>query len=163
MAKFNERLKSLRKDKGITQKELALEIEKPQSTITKWENGQLEPNIEIIEKLASFFNVTIDYLLGKSDKKDLVFLSLEEAKSLHPNVYTELQSWFEQPYSGTGLNLSKFKMEDAVLGIPLELSNKELKELQEFRKNSNKGKLESGNNLETTHSKSDKIDDNEKY
>ena len=61
---FAIRLKELRQEKGIGQIELAKSIEVSKGIISLWENGQREPNMYSLIKLAKFFNVTIDYLVG---------------------------------------------------------------------------------------------------
>ncbi len=60
-------LKQLRKHKGISQKQLAKIIGVSIQTVFNWENGFFEPNISDLIKLADVFNVTIDYLVGRSD------------------------------------------------------------------------------------------------
>lgn len=69
MAKFEERLKSIRKSKKITQNNLAETLNIYQSRIAKWENGLNEPNIEMLKKLAEALDTSIDYLVGYSDEK----------------------------------------------------------------------------------------------
>lgn len=68
MGKFQNVLKSLRKSKGLTQDELAKRLKISRSTIGMYENGSREPDFETIELIADFFNVDIDYLLGRTDK-----------------------------------------------------------------------------------------------
>lgn len=68
MTVFAERLKELRKEKKLTQKELASKIDETQGKIAKWENSQLEPNAEKLKKLAWELETTTDYLLGVTDK-----------------------------------------------------------------------------------------------
>lgn len=65
---FKTRLKQLRKEKNINQRELAKYLKVAPSTISMYENGQREPNFEVLEVLADFFNVDMNYLLGKTDK-----------------------------------------------------------------------------------------------
>lgn len=67
---FPQILKSLRKSKGITQTELAKNFNVSKSTISMYELGEREPSFEVLEKLSSFFDVTIDYLLGNTDTKE---------------------------------------------------------------------------------------------
>ena len=67
MASFSERLKNLRNDKGLLQRELAEQLNLSRVAVTQYENGNRSPDQETLKKLASFFNVTIDYLLGESD------------------------------------------------------------------------------------------------
>ena len=62
-----ERLRELRTNSNLTQKELAEKISTTQTTIGKYERGELEPNFEILKKLSSIFGVTTDYLLGLED------------------------------------------------------------------------------------------------
>jgi len=58
------RIKELREEKEISQVELAKAVLSDQSAISKYERGELEPNLDTIKKLCKFFNVTSDYLLG---------------------------------------------------------------------------------------------------
>lgn len=68
MSIFSDRLKQLRKQNSLTQKMLGLNLNLGESTISMYELGEREPNFETLELLADYFNVDIDYLLGKSDK-----------------------------------------------------------------------------------------------
>jgi lexA repressor len=65
---FKTRLKQLRKERNINQRELSEYLKVAPSTISMYENGQREPNFEVLEVLADFFNVDMNYLLGKTDK-----------------------------------------------------------------------------------------------
>lgn len=64
---LGNRIKSLREAKGLKQEELAQKVSVSPSAIGMYETNKREPNNEIILKLADFFNVSTDYLLGKSD------------------------------------------------------------------------------------------------
>lgn len=64
---FNERLKELRSDAGLSQKRLAELIGVSQKAIDFWEKGINEPKASYIIALANFFNVSCDYLLGIVD------------------------------------------------------------------------------------------------
>lgn len=61
------RLKELRKEKKLTQKELAEETDIPYRTLQRWENGESQIKPEKAEKLADFFGVSVGYLLGYDD------------------------------------------------------------------------------------------------
>ena len=61
------RLKELRLDKGLKQSELANILMTTQATIGKYERGDLEPNLDFLKRLADFFEVSTDYLLGRED------------------------------------------------------------------------------------------------
>ena len=67
---FGKRLGELRRSKGLKQQDLAKMIPVSQSSIGMWESEKREPNLETIRLLADFFDVTTDYLLGKSDNPD---------------------------------------------------------------------------------------------
>lgn len=67
MAKFHERLKALRTNKGLSQAEFAQYIKVSKSSINMYERGEREPGLETLERIADYFNVDMDYLLGKSD------------------------------------------------------------------------------------------------
>lgn len=66
---FGERIRSLRKEKGITQSELGEQLGIVKSTVSVYETEVYEPNIETLIKMADYFGVTTDYLLGRSDEK----------------------------------------------------------------------------------------------
>ena len=68
MADFNNVLKSLRNSRGLTQDELSKILKISRSTIGMYENGAREPDFETLELIADFFNVDIDYLLGRTSK-----------------------------------------------------------------------------------------------
>lgn len=71
MATFNERLKELRKEKSITIEKLAEDLGSAKSTISRYENGLREPKKDFLEMLCDYFNVSIDYLLGRTDERNL--------------------------------------------------------------------------------------------
>ena len=64
MEKFHEKLKILRKKKGLTQQEVAELLNVERVAYTKWENGKNKPNYEKLSMLACIFDVSFDYLLG---------------------------------------------------------------------------------------------------
>ncbi len=61
------KIRDLRKEKGITQKELANRIGTSNKNVWAWENGGSSPDIPTLKLLASFFDVSIDYLVGRVD------------------------------------------------------------------------------------------------
>lgn len=80
--KFPERLKELRKDKQITQKELAIFLNLTANCICEWEKGRSEPNSGTLLELSNFFNVSVDYLLGREDDLGNVVLHSDPADIL---------------------------------------------------------------------------------
>ena len=69
---FSETLKKLRKDNKVTQVQLASHLGFFHSAVVKWENGQCEPSYETLVKIADFFGVTVDHLLGHETKKSVI-------------------------------------------------------------------------------------------
>lgn len=67
MASFSDRLKDIRTDKDITQKAMAEFLGIATNAYQNYEYGKREPSYEILLKLADFFQVSTDYLLGRSD------------------------------------------------------------------------------------------------
>jgi HTH-type transcriptional regulator, competence development regulator len=64
---FGKRLRFLRKNRNMTQKDLADVFNLSESTIGMYERDEREPSFEFVRHLADFFNVTTDYLLGRTD------------------------------------------------------------------------------------------------
>ena len=67
MAKFGERLRTLRTEKGLSMLDFANDLGISKSSVNMYERGEREPNFELLEAIADYFNVDMDYLLGKSD------------------------------------------------------------------------------------------------
>lgn len=64
---FAERLKELRKDKNMTQVQLAETLGVSKGTVAMWEIGKREPNFETLNRLSDIFDKRIDYILGNSN------------------------------------------------------------------------------------------------
>ncbi|WP_313525999.1 helix-turn-helix domain-containing protein [Anaerotignum sp.] len=64
---FHERLKQLRKERKMTQAALAKELTYGATAISNYESGHNQPSISDLKKIASIFNVSMDYLLGVND------------------------------------------------------------------------------------------------
>ncbi|MBQ9795018.1 MAG: helix-turn-helix transcriptional regulator [Clostridia bacterium] len=61
------RLKQLRKERGISQVRLAMELSVSQHTISRYETGEREADYAMLIRLADFFDVSVDYLLERTD------------------------------------------------------------------------------------------------
>lgn len=85
---FKERLKELRQQRGVSQAVLAERLGMSKSTIGAYETGDITPSLEALNALADFFNVDINYLLGKED------ISMYY---LDPEVAQMAQELFERP------------------------------------------------------------------
>jgi transcriptional regulator with XRE-family HTH domain len=67
MATFADRLKEERIQKNLTQTELAKTLYLGQTSVSKYESGKQIPEMPTLQKIADFFEISIDYLLGKTD------------------------------------------------------------------------------------------------
>ncbi len=65
--KFAERLKALRQEWGATQNQLADVFQTTQRRISYLESGRVEPDLRLLWQIADFFDVSIDYLLGRKE------------------------------------------------------------------------------------------------
>lgn len=76
-------LKLLRQEYGISQQRLADAIGVSQPSINKYENHNIEPDIDVLRRLADYFNTSIDYLVGHTD----VRRKIEHTEVYHLNPY----------------------------------------------------------------------------
>ena len=67
MKKYAIRIKELRLEKNLTQKELGIKTNISQSNIARYEQGTTEPTVTNLISLCDFFNVCSDYLIGRQD------------------------------------------------------------------------------------------------
>lgn len=65
-----ERIRNLREDKDLKQEDLAKLLNCTQACYSNYENGRRDIPTEVWEKLADFYNVSVDYLLGRTNKKE---------------------------------------------------------------------------------------------
>ena len=68
MKKVNFRMKELRKARKISQLKLAMELNMNQNTISRYENREREADYETLVRLADYFDVSLDYLLGRCEQ-----------------------------------------------------------------------------------------------
>lgn len=86
------RIAELRKEKHLNQSGLALKLNITQYMISAYESGRNQPSIDLLIQMASFFNVSVDYLIGKSDVRhgNIEILDENEVKCL--NYFNRLNS-----------------------------------------------------------------------
>jgi len=66
---YKDRIRDLREDRDLTQKELAERLQVHQTTYSDYELGRLNVPVSVLHKLADFYGVSIDYLLGRTSVK----------------------------------------------------------------------------------------------
>ncbi len=71
MANFNENLKSIRREKGLSQSELAKKLNLADTSISAYELSKNEPTIETLKNMSKLFNISIDELVGNDFEKKL--------------------------------------------------------------------------------------------
>jgi len=81
---FNEKLQQLRKQKGITQEELAEELFVSRTAVSKWESGRGYPNIESLKEIAKYFSVTVDELLSG---EELINIAEADGKQKENHIF----------------------------------------------------------------------------
>lgn len=89
MAQFYKILKLLRTEKAMSQQELADALGISKSAINMYERGERQPNFEVLESIADYFNVDIDYLLGRTNKTTKIINPRTIAAHFDGDEYTE--------------------------------------------------------------------------
>ena len=102
---FSQRLKQLRLEKNLTQNEFAKELGYTRTAISAWETGRNEPSNYDTVKIANYFHVTTDYLLGNTDVRDpgnsiddilnesMIGISINEYKKLSESDKKEIRQF----------------------------------------------------------------------
>ena len=80
---LNERIKELRLANGLTQVELAKDLNVTKQCVSNWENNNIQPSVDMLIKLAKYFSVSCDYLLGIENGKYLDVSNLTDTQVSH--------------------------------------------------------------------------------
>lgn len=123
MQSFSNRLIALRKERGLTQAELAKATHLQRSTLSGYETEGKEPNFETLCALANFFDVTTDYLLGISPARthnDAVFVNdtqnfANTFEQLPANIKATVAAAFDSFYLTMSRDMKKQKQERLVI------------------------------------------------
>ncbi|GGE58368.1 helix-turn-helix domain-containing protein [Priestia taiwanensis] len=97
---LGENLRRLRKQEGLTMKELGQKLHLAESTISGYEIGNRTPDYETLGRIADFFEVSIDYLLGRSTDKELINnpelgLWFKDIQDASPEKQEELRKFWD--------------------------------------------------------------------
>ena len=101
MGNFQNVFKRLRLSRGLTQQEISEKLGISRSTIGMYETGAREPDYDTLELIADFFNVDMDYLLGRTDKTTMIPESFyyfnDETREIAQEIFEnpELRSLFD--------------------------------------------------------------------
>ncbi len=77
---LNIRIRELRMAHGLNQVELAKKLSVRKQTVSNWENSNIQPSVDMLERIADCFSVTTDYLLGREDKIKICVDGLTDVK-----------------------------------------------------------------------------------
>lgn len=80
---LNEQIKTLRMARNISQVELAKKLGVSKQSVSNWENNNIQPSIDMLMKIAAFFDVSTDYLLGIDRKQTVSTDGLSEEEISH--------------------------------------------------------------------------------
>ncbi len=80
---LGQRIKLLRQARSIRQECLANHLGVSKQSISNWENENIYPSIEMLVRLADFFGVTTDYLLGREERRKLDITGLSDNEAAH--------------------------------------------------------------------------------
>ena len=83
MLALNENIKKLRIARGINQVEFAKTLCVTKQCVSNWENDNVVPSVEMLCKIADFFGVSTDYLLGRSERRVVEVSNLTEEQISH--------------------------------------------------------------------------------
>ena len=83
MLALNDNIKKLRMARGLNQVEFAKILGVSKQCVSNWENDNVMPSIEMLVKIADFFHVSTDYLLGRSEKRAIEVDSLTDEQIAH--------------------------------------------------------------------------------
>ncbi|MCS1382763.1 helix-turn-helix transcriptional regulator [Lysinibacillus sphaericus] len=92
---LSTRLKALRTKKNLTQKQLAEKINVTHVSISGYESGNRSPDTDTLQRLADFFEVSTDYLLGRTDTSEPSTVEKEEVEFQAFANDPDLQRWYK--------------------------------------------------------------------
>lgn len=98
---IGEKIANLRKKRGMSQSQLAKELNIGTSTLGMYETGKRSPNPEMLNKLADFFHVSVDYLLGREIKTEAYYELSNKEKN---DIALQAEKLMEGIESGENLN-----------------------------------------------------------
>lgn len=80
---LGENIRRLRQERGLNQEELGRRVGASKQSVSNWENGNIAPSIDLLIRLADFFGVGTDYLLGRQSQRTLDAEGLTDIQATH--------------------------------------------------------------------------------
>ena len=124
MATTAERIKQLRKKKGISQSELAEVIGVKNNTVSTWERGTRKPDFEALNLLSDYFEVSFEYILGSSDKEEAIVKPTQDEldqlalSALADDLYDNMKKYCQ-------LSTKSQKMIDALINATYQMEKQD--------------------------------------
>lgn len=136
---LSENLAFLRKRMGITQKEISERLNMARTTYSGYENGSREPDNETLDKLAKFHDVSIDYLLGRTqDEKRILADSSRKLIDMIDQELTDEEIMDKMKFRIDGIELSE---DDVKLFVALVRSKRTMSKQVPAEQGANKSNL----------------------
>lgn len=98
MAKFSDKLSILRKERGLSQRSVAAELGISQALLSHYEKGIREPGLDFVTKICVFYDVSADYMLGLTDKKN---------SGVPTEFFDDLHFILNRQIRGTAINIKQ--------------------------------------------------------
>lgn len=83
---LNENIRKLRQARSLSQVDLAKALGVTKQSISNWENDNIQPSIDMLVRIAAFFSVSTDYLLGLDQRQYIEITGLSEEQIAHVAV-----------------------------------------------------------------------------
>lgn len=127
------RIAILRREAGMNQLDLAETLGLSQQAISKYENGKAEPDSDTLKRLSKLFNVSVDYIIGNSDKRDHSDLTEKDKKDISrtlDSLMEQIENNENTPlnYNGDDVDPEDIELLKDALGIALKRIKKKNKE-----------------------------------
>lgn len=136
---FGNRLRNLRISENITGVELGKILNVTKVAISNWESGKRTPDQETLTKIADYFDVTTDYLLGRTDNKKLTVKDEKSIQKDLKDIINDFKSGQAGPAFFNGQELSEKDLEVLEVGMEailttLKIQNKEKYTPKKYKK-----------------------------
>ncbi|WP_140457178.1 MULTISPECIES: helix-turn-helix domain-containing protein [Priestia] len=136
---YGERIRQLRKEKGLTLRELSDELDIPFTTLGNYEREDRQPNFETFECLAKYFGVTIDYLSGRTEERTfdeyvlnndfkdlqkLIAQTTPEARTIVTDIFDQVYLIVGDELRSDNVNMKEMEHVFEVINFIFRLKNK---------------------------------------
>ena len=129
---FGKRIRKLRLEQNLKQKDLAAKLGISTSSVGMYEREERQPDVETLKKIADFFNVSIDYILGNSDKRGHSELTYKDNRNIAKTL-DMLKDQIDNNESGE-LNYNGIEVTDDDAGLLMDALDMALRRIKKKNK-----------------------------